>query len=181
MDRLDYLIYCLKQEGIYVYLDLLTYRQFLAGDGVESPEQLPPAAKPYAYFDPRLIELQKEFNRALWTHVNPYTELAYKDEPAIALTELQNESDFFSQPPVIEPYRSRLEILYGDWAARHRLQINADPVDFSKPDDQLALFMGEMQRDYYLEMIAHLREIGVRIPVAGTNWSKTLPCSSHSE
>lgn len=174
MDRLDYLIYCLKQEGIYVYLDLLTYRQFLAGDGVESPEQLPPAAKPYAYFDPRLIELQKEFNRALWTHVNPYTELAYKDEPAIALTELQNESDFFSQPPVIEPYRSRLEILYGDWAARHRLQINADPVDFSKPDDQLALFMGEMQRDYYLEMIAHLREIGVRIPVAGTNWSKNL-------
>ena len=28
MERLDYLIYCLKREGIYVYLDMLTSRKF---------------------------------------------------------------------------------------------------------------------------------------------------------
>ena len=36
MDRLDYLIYCLKKEGIYVYLDMLTYRKFKEEDGVRN-------------------------------------------------------------------------------------------------------------------------------------------------
>lgn len=86
MDRLDYLIWCLKKEGIYVYLDLLTYRRFETGDGVESAYQLGDAAKPYSTYNRRLIELQKKYNYDLWTHINPYTKLAYKDEPAIVMT-----------------------------------------------------------------------------------------------
>src|SRR5690554_746979 len=81
MDRLDYLIYCLKKEGIYVYMDLLTYRRFETGDGVESAYQLGDAAKPYSTFNRKLIDLQKKFNSDLWNHVNPYTKLAYKDDP----------------------------------------------------------------------------------------------------
>ncbi|MGQ9681088.1 MAG: hypothetical protein ACUVX9_00975 [Anaerolineae bacterium] len=174
MDRLDYLIYCLKQEGIYTYLDLLTYRQFLPGDAVDAVDQLPQAAKPYTYFDPRLIELQKEFNRDIWTHVNPYTGLAYKDEPAIALTELKNESDMFAQPPVLEPYRSRLEAMYRSWAEEQGLAVAAAPVDFAHPDAQSARFMVEVMVRYYREMIAHLRAIGVKVPINGTNWSINL-------
>ncbi len=44
MDRLDYLIHCLKQHGIYIYLDLLTYRQFRPGDLVDAVDILPQAA-----------------------------------------------------------------------------------------------------------------------------------------
>lgn len=51
MDRLDWLIYCLKNEGIYVYLDLLTYRKFRSGDLVENADKLADAAKPYCVFD----------------------------------------------------------------------------------------------------------------------------------
>ena len=36
MERLDYLIYCLKEHGIYCYLDMLTYRRYKSGDGVEA-------------------------------------------------------------------------------------------------------------------------------------------------
>ena len=36
LDRLDYLIHCLKQEGIYVYMDLLTYRRFKSGEDRKS-------------------------------------------------------------------------------------------------------------------------------------------------
>ncbi len=174
MDRLDYLIYCLKQEGIYTYLDLLTYRQFRPGDGVDAVDQLPQAAKPYTYFDARLIELQKEFNRDLWTHINPYTKLAYKDDPAIALTELKNESDMFAQPPILEPYRGRLEALYREWAAQHGLPVPAEKVDFAHPNQQMARFMGEVQARFYRNMIAYLREVGVKVPINGTNWSINL-------
>ena len=86
LDRLDYLIHCLKQEGIYVYMDLLTYRIFKTGDNVDEAEKLGQEARPYSNFDPRLIELQKMFATQLWTHVNPYTKLAYKDDPVIEST-----------------------------------------------------------------------------------------------
>jgi hypothetical protein len=176
IDRLDYLIYCLKQEGVYIYLDLLTYRQFRPGDEVEAVDQLPQAAKPYTYFDPRLIELQKEFNRDLWTHTNPYTRLAYKDDPAIALTELKNESEMFTAPPILEPYRSRLEAMYRAWAEQRGLRVEEGPVDFAHPSDPAAHFMVQVMADYHRDMIAYLRSIGVKVPINGTNWTHRLGC-----
>lgn len=174
MDRLDYLVHCLKLRGIYIYLDLLTHRRFLPGDEVDAVESLTDGARPYIYFDSRLIELQKEFNSNLWTHVNAYDNVAYKDDPAIALTLLAAESDFFSQPAVLDPFRSRLEHRFAEWAGQRRIGMRSTPVDFAKPDAVLAEFLGDVQRTYYAEMIGHLRTIGVRVPVAGTNWSQTF-------
>ena len=174
IDRLDYLIYCLKQEGIYIYLDLLTYRQFRPGDGVDAVDALPQAAKPYTYFDPRLIELQKEFARDLWTHINPYTGLAYCDDPAIALCEIKNESDLFTQKVTLEPYRTRFEALYRRWAEEHGLKVAPGPVDFTQPDGQMGRFFVQVMQDFYADFIAYLRSIGVKIPIAGTNWTRTL-------
>lgn len=174
LDRLDYLIHCLRNEGIYIYLDMLTYRQFLPGDEVEACEQLPQAAKPYHYFDPRLIERQKEFAHALWTHVNPYTGLAYKDDPAIALTEIVNESDPFVFKVTIEPYRTRLEERYRAWAAENGVLLLPDRIDFTHPDIPMAHFFVELMQAYYQQMKDYLHQIGVRIPICGTNWSINL-------
>lgn len=174
IERLDYLIYCLKQAGIYIYLDMLTYRQFLPGDGVEATDQLGQAAKPYTYFDPRLIKLQKEFCRDLWTHTNPYSKLAYKDDPAIALTEIVNESDLFTQKVVLEPYRSQLEHLYRSWAEANAIQLKPATIDFNQIDPNMARFFVALMQDHYRKLIAYLRDIGVRIPVNGTNWSQNL-------
>ncbi len=35
-------------------------------------------------------------------------------------------------------------------------------------------FFVEVMETYYREMIAHLRKIGVKIPINGTNWSINL-------
>jgi hypothetical protein len=174
IDRLDYLIHCLKEQGIYIYLDMLTYRQFRPGDEVDAVDELGQAAKAYTYFDPRLIELQKEFARDLWTHINPYTGLAYKDDPAIALTEIVNESDLFTHKPVLEPYRSRLEGMYRAWAEGRGLSVSEGKVDFSAPGDQEAQFLVQVMQDFNADMIEYLRHIGVRVPIAGTNWSRNL-------
>lgn len=174
IDRLDYLIYCLKQEGIYVYLDLLTYRQFRPGDNAANVDQLPQAAKPYTYFDPRLIELQKEYARDLWTHINPYTGLAYCDDPAIALSEIVNESDLFTQKVTLEPYRTHFEAMYRTWADQRGLKVGGAPVDFTQPDGQMGRFFVDVMQEFNRDFIAYLRSIGVKVPIAGTNWTRTL-------
>lgn len=174
MDRLDYLIHCLKQQGIYVYMDLLTYRKFRSGDGVAAADLLADAARPYSNFDPRLIELQKQFNEQLWNHVNPYTGLAYKDEPAIVLVEIVNENDLFTKgfrTNMIEPYRGQLERRYRSWAQAQGMALGEEPVNFGSDDPRLIAFLGDLQKAYYAEMSQHMRQLGVRIPITGTNWS----------
>ncbi len=172
IDRLDYLIHCLKEEGIYVYLDLLTYRRFKTGDGVEAADQLRDAAKPYTTFNRRLIELQKKYIYDLYSHINPYTKLAYKDDPVIVLSEITNENDLWSQDVTLEPYRTELEKLYRDWASGNNVKVPKEEVKFDRRDAKFNEFFIEVTQDYYKEMISYMREIGVKVPVAGTNWTR---------
>ncbi|MBT3289196.1 MAG: hypothetical protein HN380_17770 [Victivallales bacterium] len=173
LDRFDYLVLCLKREGIYLYLDQLVHRRFKTGDGVDAVDKLEPAGKPYSNFDPRLIELQKEFSRNIWTHVNPYTKLAYKDDPAIALMEFTNENDLFTQAIELEPYRSRLEVMYRAWGAKQGVKLPAGKIDFTKRTDPMTRFLIKVQADYYREMGDYLRqEVGVHVPMTGSNWSR---------
>jgi hypothetical protein len=169
MDRLDYLIHCLKQEGIYVYMDLLTYRRFKTGDGVEAADRLGDAAKPYSTYNKRLIELQKKFNHDLWSHINPYTKLAYKDDPAIALAGVTNENSLFLQKVMIEPYRTELEGYYRKWAKDKKVKIKEDKIEFNQSDRTIQQFLIEVQKKYFIEIIDHIRAIGVKIPVTGIN------------
>ncbi len=171
MDRFDHLFHCLKQQGIYLYMDNLTYRRFKPGDGVDSVDELERAGKPYTCFDRRMIELQKEFCTQLWTHVNPYTGLAYKDDPAVVLTEIGNENNLVIFPAVLEPYRTRLEERYRAWADERGLKLPGEKIDFRVRDEVMMRFFAAVMQDYYDEMYAHLRSIGVKVPITGDNWS----------
>jgi hypothetical protein len=94
LDDFDAWIAALKRRGIYVDINLLVGRTFKEGDGVQDRANVG-WAKALAYFDPRLIELQKEFARELLTHRNPYTGRTYADEPAVAIVELVNENSLW--------------------------------------------------------------------------------------
>jgi hypothetical protein len=175
LDRFDYLIYCLKKAGIYIYLDQLVNRKFRPGDGIEGYEEIADnrSAKPYSNFDERLIELQKEYSRNLWTHVNPYTNLAYKDDPAIALMEFANENDLFTQQVTAEPFRTNLEKRYRAWAQERNIELPAGRIDFTQKTDAMMHFLIEVQTSFYAEMAGFLRdEVGVKIPMTGSNWSR---------
>ena len=130
LDWLDYLIYQLKQRGIYVDMNLLVSRHFTLADGVKDADKLDMAAKPASMFDPKLIELQKQYAKDLLTHFNPYTKLRYRDDPAIALIEITNENsileywqnnklngDFmeFKQDPIPEYYTQQLDRRWNEW------------------------------------------------------------------
>ena len=178
LDRLDYLIHCLKEQGIYIYLDQLTYRRFKPGDGVDAVDELPKAAKPYSNFDPRMIELQKKYSHDLWTHVNPYTGLAYKDDPAIALMEFANENDMLSKAShsyvTLEPFASRLVEQYRQWVRENNVDADVENVDLADKTGPMARFLHEVQAEFYREMTSCLRDIGVKVPITGSNWTRGL-------
>ena len=173
MDRLDYLIFALKKNGIYVYFDMLTYRRFREGDGVENTKRLADSARPQSNFDEHLIELQKEFCEQIWTHVNPYTQLAYKDDPVIVMSEIANENEIFAHcEQLVEPYRTRLEEKYQAWRKENGYPPAETPVDFTD-NSTLAMFNFKLmiQKSYFDDMQAFMRSIGVKIPITGTNWN----------
>jgi hypothetical protein len=92
LDRLDYLIYQLKQHGIYVNINLHVSRAFTEADGFPETDRLPELSKAVDFFEPRMIELQKNYARDLLTHLNPYTRTRYVEEPAVAFVEINNEN-----------------------------------------------------------------------------------------
>ena len=122
LDLVDYWVYRLKETGIYVYLDLLDFRTFHEAEGVTNAAALGRAAKPYAVFDNKLIELQQQYARQLLIeHINPYTGLSYADDPAVAMIELCDEHGlYFSRKrwgQLAEPYASDLQRKFNQWLA----------------------------------------------------------------
>lgn len=91
LDRFDYLFAQFKKRGIYIHFDLLVARAFIDGDDLSYPGGFGSTLKRYPMYNERLIELQKEYAKDFLTHVNPYTGLAYADDPAIITVQMNNE------------------------------------------------------------------------------------------
>ncbi|MDD4193359.1 MAG: hypothetical protein PHI28_18630, partial [Mangrovibacterium sp.] len=59
-----------------------------------------------------------------------------------------------------------------DWASRNHVKAGKDRIEFDRKDIRFQKFFIEVTTDYYREMISHMRETGVKIPIAGTNWTR---------
>ncbi len=121
LEKLDYLIYQLKQQGIYTNLNLHVSRTLGDKGGFPFADQRPQYDKGTGNFEPRMIELQKKYARDLLTHVNPYTKTAYCEEPAIAMVEISNEDslcDIWTRgdlDDLPDPYATTLRKLWNAW------------------------------------------------------------------
>jgi hypothetical protein len=191
LDRLDFEIAEFKKRGIYVDLNLNVGRSYKAGDGVRDFDKIQ-WAKGLTLYDPRLIELEKEYAQRLLTHVNPYTKTAYRDEPAIAIVEILNENGLYLGFRAPTPYYDdELTALYNAWLERNRgpeqlqklRRLAAVPEGVPIPrlkgqeaatapperyDAEMAFFM-DTENKFYQEMSAYLKTgLGVKCPITGT-------------
>lgn len=118
-----------KKNGLYIYLQLLDFRTFKAGDGVANADLLGRAAKPYAFFDTTLISLQKEFARQILLTPNPFTKKAPIADPSVAVIELANEHGLFMKGDVWRkmpaPYDKQFQALWNDFLNK-RYKTTAD-------------------------------------------------------
>ena len=181
LDRFCYFIAQLGSQGIYSYMDLndgMFYDRLVGKKLPAGNDKL----KVASLFNRDLIEAQKKLARLLFTHVNPYTGLRLCDDPAIALWEVTNENSLTMgwgtamgwgtlKARLPEPYYAELRGLWRDWL-RARGETEPDLPDTlgGEGSDPLSRrFAAELQRRYLEEMRDHLRALGVKAPICGTN------------
>ncbi|CAM4061916.1 Cellulase, glycosyl hydrolase family 5 [Pseudomonas reidholzensis] len=177
--KIDWWIKCLKDEGIYVWLDLHVERALTANDHIYGFDELPndegrAGLKGYAYVNVTIQQAMKRFAEQYLTHVNAYTGLAYKDDPAIAAVLLTNENDITQHfgnallPDKDVPKHSRL---YMDeakvFARRHDLP--AEQTWRSWEQGPSKLFLNDLERRWNEDMIGYLHGLGVKVPIVTTS------------
>ena len=188
LDRLDWWIKCLKDEGIYVWMDLHVQRAFKPADNIFGFDEIRKGKevadlKGYSYVNPGMQSAMQAFNEAYVTHVNTYTGKAHKDEPAIATMQITNENDITHHfgnallPDKNVPGHNRLYMAEADNFARNH-QLPKDKVWRSWEYGPSKLFLNDLERRVNVEALAHLRSLGVKVPIASTSTWGGNPLSS---
>jgi hypothetical protein len=93
LDRLDFFINQLARHGICVNLNLHVGRAHSEYIGL--PKTNRGYDKISNIFTPILVDAQKKFARKMLDRVNPYRNVRYADDPAVAIVEITNENSFF--------------------------------------------------------------------------------------
>ncbi|MCH8194203.1 MAG: carbohydrate binding domain-containing protein, partial [Planctomycetes bacterium] len=136
MDRLDYFIDQLARRGIYANLNLHVGRAH--SHYLDVPPLEHNYDKVYTLFAPALVKAQRDYARALLTHVNVYRRVRYADDPAVAFVEITNENSFFMWDGdqtlrSLRPYYAKmLQGRYNEWLARRYGQRQALAAAWSK-------------------------------------------------
>jgi len=181
LDRLEYLIHCLKQRGVYVFISHLSSRMVRPGDGFPGPEaalsDLPWGLKVEGMFDPFLIGLQQEYLQQLLTHRNPYTGLSLLEDPVMAMTEVVNENTLLwpqetgAFATTSDYYREMLQRRFGAWlrekvgdrpALVHRWAPGAEGRVGLQDDEDPATGSVRLPADYRDVDRSHLSEARIR-------------------
>lgn len=179
LQRLDWWIKCLKEEGIYVWLDLNAQRAFKAGDDIYAYDEIAAGKdkaelKGYNYVNLSMRQAMQHFNEAYLDHVNPYTGTAYKDEPAIMGLLITNENDVTHHfgnallPDKKVPLHDKIYMNEAKAFARTN-GLPEDKTWRSWEPGPSKLFLNDLEHRFDVDMIGHLRALGAKVPIATTS------------
>ncbi|MBS1369344.1 MAG: hypothetical protein HPZ91_05240 [Lentisphaeria bacterium] len=173
LDKLDYLLFRMKEKGVYVTTDLYTNRAFRPGDGI--PE--------CTFYDQRQLRILlpfsrgamqswKEFARRWMGHRNPYTGLTWAEDPALYCVNLVNEevlSDHWSRSA---DGTKLYEAAFRQYCRERRLPesapANGNPV--------FRRFLHEIQEKVISEQIRFVKEeLGMKAVVTSLNYLCDIP------
>lgn len=178
MAKLDLWIAELKRHGVYLWLDLHTGRVFKEGDEVPGFVELARGKKSgegkgFAYLNTRLQELMEAFNTAFLGHVNRYTGIAYKDDPAIAVVMITNENDVTTHFRSVFRARDNLHHreLYAKGVRSFAEEVGLSAKRILAGRDRIGtmLWLNEIEHRFNVRMRRHLASLGFRGLVTTTS------------
>jgi Cellulase (glycosyl hydrolase family 5) len=193
--KLDWWIKCLKEEGIYVWLDLHVGRAFTEHDDIENFDELAKnkpvkskhkkdigteraEIKGFNYYNESIQKQMQRFNESYLNHVNAFTKLAYKDDPAVIALLVTNENDLTQHFGNALLSKKKIPI--------HNAKFMADAKRFSDLNGlsdkktwhtwemgEPKIYLSDVEHRFNQKMLSHLRGLGAKAMLATTNsWGK---------
>ena len=177
--KLDLWITSLKEEGIYIWLDLHVGRTFTKNDQIDNFSDLAKGkdfseVKGFNYFNTSIQRQMQAFNKLYLSHINSFTGIAYKDDPAVIALLLTNEND------LSQHFGNAL--LGNKGVPLHNKLLAADAKQFSKAHNlsedktmrtwemgESKIFLNDVEHRFNRSMIDHLQNMGVKALVATTS------------
>lgn len=167
VDRLDYLLACLKKRGIYYTTDVYVSRRNIPAAELGSAGAIatPNEYKALFYINDDVYADWERWAKAFLTRVNPHTGLALKDDPALISLSLVNEGNpdsWWNRSPRAMPlYNAR----FAEWKKTHT---NGTFVEF----------LSELTSGRYRQMAEFLRGLGCRALLTDQNFHCNLPLAA---
>jgi hypothetical protein len=179
LDSLDWWIKCLEDEGIYVWLDMNVGRVFKPRDGItEGFDEIAKNggfASGFAYYNKQVQALMKEFQHDFLNHLNRYTKVRYKDDPAVLGVLITNENDMSHHygNRMLPDYKNLVHNALWDrgykaFAAKHGLTVGRVRETWLPGPSKL--YLCEVEHEFNETMIGDLKSLGVKAPIATTNF-----------
>ena len=179
LEKLDWWIKCLKDEGVYLWLDLHVGRTFTQNDGLTDFEdfakgKITAEVKGFNYYNESIQSAMQAFNTAYLNHVNQFTQLAYKDDPAVIALLLTNENDL--------THHFANALLANKGVPIHHSFFEKDVKKFSDSHDlpyyktlrtweigESKIYLNDAEHRFNKTMLNHLKGMGIKSLVATTN------------
>ena len=168
LDQLDYLVAACKKAGIYITFDLYAMGSYGSCEGFDKPlhcgtiKAIVPIHKPAE-------DLWFKRSMELFDHVNPYTGVAWKDEPAVVFVTLLNEDSIASVWSGAEDIYVKK---YNGWA-KGKGYPQYEKKDIGKKKE-FAEFLYEVKANANRRMTKRLKDAGVKTLVSGGNWWENM-------
>ncbi|GJM18073.1 MAG: hypothetical protein DHS20C14_02860 [Phycisphaeraceae bacterium] len=178
LDRIDWWITKLRERGVYIWLDLHVGREFLASETIPGADELARQggqAKGFNYVNPRIERLMDSFALDYLTHRNRYTGATFIEDPAIAFVLITNENDLtthFGNLMLADKGNPVHNDLFERRVRATARAMGLDPARAMRtwdPGDS-KLVANEIERAFYDHSIERLRAMGVRVPIATSNF-----------
>ena len=98
LDRFDYLIAQLRKNGVYINMDAMTtYVGYDGGEHGTPDTRAPYTTKVQMFVNPMFRRNWVAGVSKLFSHVNPYTGLSLKEDPAVVLVSFLNEQEILTE------------------------------------------------------------------------------------
>jgi hypothetical protein len=145
IDKLDFFLNELHEQGIYANINLHVSRRLKESEGFPEMKGGPwwaASNKWTTYYDPGVQSELKKYCKDLMTHKNPYRNLRRSDDPGIGLVEMLNENYFSKKGTELlehlpQQYVDSFRQAWNEWLAKKYKSTNAMTAAWSKEQTKL--------------------------------------------
>ena len=181
LEKLDWWIKCLKDEGIYVWLDMHVERALLPNDNIYGFDEISKGKgqaglKGYNYVNLTIKNAMKKFSADYLNHLNRYTQLKYKDDAAVIAVLITNENDITHHfgtallPDKKVPKHSELYMREADaFAVANNLPKNKTWRSWEFGPSKI--FLNDLEQRFHQDAIEELKAIGTKsLLITTSSW-----------